>query len=706
MDLAHALDGLDAHPWASVSHAYGPAEDLPGLLRALAAGGEQADEALAELYSCILHQGSVYTASADAVPYLARIAAAGCGTVEVLGLLGGLAESEGEWDGERGDGGEGPPAPVRAAVVGQLPLLLPLLADGSAGVRQAAAWAVGQTRAVEPALSALRRRWASETDPIVRGELLTALGRLDRSGAAAEAGPLLGEDTPAPLRLAAVLAGLDAGEPWTGAHHAAVLALLPADPVAVDRYDLDRREPLRVITEELLLRETPADRDAAYALLDRALRDERPEVRAEAVWAADHACQLSRSAPRRLLPALAQLVADPDVVHLLGNLGPAAAEAAPGLAARAAQAEDGPADEALAALVLVAPRTAAPLLARALGRRPRALEAAAGQRAPADAPFPFDPELLAAVRARLTAEQLGGNEHHQLFRLVRQWGRAAAPALPELCAVLPHRPEAAAAVAAVAVDGPAAERDRAAAALREVPGSVAAARALYDLTGDPEALLGALADRLAAGPYAVAEAARAAADLGPGALPLAPALRAALSAGGVPDTSPVLEADLAVADALWRITGDAAEVVPILDGVLRRADDGAWFDRTAVRAARVAALLGPAARPLTARLDGLLADRVKAPAAVLALLAVADGAALDRGRLVEAALRAAETGSDLRGAGEALAALGATALDDGQRRRLADVAGRDRRIVGGSFAGAGIRDDEALRALLAAVAGG
>ncbi|MFJ3217981.1 HEAT repeat domain-containing protein [Kitasatospora sp. NPDC086801] len=596
MDLAHALDGLDAHPWASVSHAYGPADDLPGLLRALTAGGEQADEALAELYSCILHQGSVYTASADAVPYLARIAAAGCEVAEVLGLIGGLAESEGGCAGES--------APVRAAVVDQLPLLLPLLADGSAAVRQAAAWAVGQTRAVDPALPALRHRWASETDPVVRGELLTALGRLDRSGAATEAGPLLGEDTPAPLRLAAVLAGLDAGEPWTGAHHAAVLALLPTDPIAADRYDLDRREPLRAITEDLLLRETPADRDAAYALLDRALRDERPEVRAEAVWAAEHACQLSRSAPRRLLPALAPLVADPAVVHLLGSLGPAAAETAPGLAALATQADDedgdgadeGAADQALAALVLVAPRAAAPLLASALDRRPRALDAAAGMRAPADAPFPFDPELLAAVRARLTAEQLGGNEHHQLFRLLRQWGRAAAPALPELCAVLPRHPEAAAAVAAVAAGGPVAERDRAAAVLREVSGSVAAARALYDLTGDPEALLGALADRLAAGPYAVAEAARAAADLGPEALALAPALRAALSAAGVPDTSPVLDADLAVADALWRIAGDAAEVVPILDGVLRRADDGAWFDRTAVRAARVAALLGPPAR--------------------------------------------------------------------------------------------------------------
>ncbi|MFJ3217982.1 hypothetical protein ACIPLC_18915 [Kitasatospora sp. NPDC086801] len=96
---------------------------------------------------------------------------------------------------------------------------------------------------------------------------------------------------------------------------------------------------------------------------------------------------------------------------------------------------------------------------------------------------------------------------------------------------------------------------------------------------------------------------------------------------------------------------------------------------------------------------------MKAPAAVLALLAVADGAALDRGRLAEAALVAAETGADLQGAGEALAALGAAALDDGRRRRLADLAGRDRRIVGGRFAGAAIHDDEGLRAVLAAVAG-
>ncbi|MFH8381551.1 hypothetical protein ACH4E7_11480 [Kitasatospora sp. NPDC018058] len=99
MDPADALAGLDAHPWASVSHAYGPAEDLPDLLRALAEGGGDAEEAISELYSCILHQGTVFPASTDAVPYLARIAAAAAehGAAEILRLLGGLAESDDEW---------------------------------------------------------------------------------------------------------------------------------------------------------------------------------------------------------------------------------------------------------------------------------------------------------------------------------------------------------------------------------------------------------------------------------------------------------------------------------------------------------------------------------------------------------------------------------------------------------------------------------
>ncbi|OMI84688.1 hypothetical protein BSZ07_35935 [Streptomyces sp. M1013] len=151
MDLMHPLDGLDARPWSSLSHAYGSAEDIPGLLRDLTgADVDAADEALSELYGSVLHQGTVYAASAEAVPFLAELAAAGHRTADVLALLGGMAESEDEY-------GVAPGA-VRAAVADRLPLLLPLLASPEPEVRRTAAWAVSHTRAAAIALPALCAR--------------------------------------------------------------------------------------------------------------------------------------------------------------------------------------------------------------------------------------------------------------------------------------------------------------------------------------------------------------------------------------------------------------------------------------------------------------------------------------------------------------------------------------------------------------------
>ncbi|MGR6998632.1 HEAT repeat domain-containing protein [Yinghuangia aomiensis] len=271
MDLPTALAGLDAHPWSTVDHAYGPAEDLPGLLRAFAEGGPDAGEALNELYGSIVHQGTVYAASVHAAPYLARIAACGRQTVDALGLLGCLAESEDEHDVE--------PGAVRAAVAAQLPLLIPLLADEDPAVRQTAGRTIGHTRDTRTAPAAVRARLAAETDPAVRAELLTAYSRLDRTGAAAEARTLLGPDTPAPLRLAAVLTALDAGEPWLAAHRDAVLALLPTHETAGSAVAHEYREPLLTIVGILLGRDTDADRDSAFALLDAALRDPAPRFR-------------------------------------------------------------------------------------------------------------------------------------------------------------------------------------------------------------------------------------------------------------------------------------------------------------------------------------------------------------------------------------------------------------------------------------------
>jgi hypothetical protein len=66
------LAGLDDVRWKELSHAYGTAEDTPGLLRRLALG--QADDDTWEaLVSSLTHQGTVYDASAAAAPFLIRL---------------------------------------------------------------------------------------------------------------------------------------------------------------------------------------------------------------------------------------------------------------------------------------------------------------------------------------------------------------------------------------------------------------------------------------------------------------------------------------------------------------------------------------------------------------------------------------------------------------------------------------------------------
>ncbi|MFE1557443.1 hypothetical protein ACFW6V_21005 [Streptomyces sp. NPDC058734] len=246
--------------------------------------------------------------------------------------------------------------------------------------------------------------------------------------------------------------------------------------------------------------------------------DERPDVRAEALWAVDRAFLLS---PQRLIPAIAPLAADWTAARLRGKIGPAAAEAGPLLAELAVQPDDEAADQALAALVLVAPQAAAPLLARALGRRPRAMQCATGSHAPADSPFLFDAELFAAVRARLAAKALEGpegrkgcgcpttadhNDTAALVYLLRLWGPRAARALPELCAVLPRFDYAATAITSVAAGLGPERREEAAAALRAGAGKLFVAQALHELTGESGPLFAAAEAALTAGSRAASRA--------------------------------------------------------------------------------------------------------------------------------------------------------------------------------------------------------
>ncbi|MFJ3296724.1 HEAT repeat domain-containing protein [Streptomyces bacillaris] len=774
MDFDHALfrADLDALPWASYGHAYGSAEDVPGCLRALAGDDDAAaDEAQGELYGSILHQGSVYEASAQAVPFLARIAAADIRTADVLLLIGGIAEGGEDPSPEAGDrppaeAGDGLPAresdeagesdevACRRAVVTQLPLLLRALDHQDRAVRQAAAWAAGWTGAAgaAAAVPALRDRAAVETDPLVRAELLSALAQLDPEGTARAATEAIGPDgSPPELRIAALLASADIGLPWTPAHHEAALALLPLDRLVADRFDHVRNEPLHHLTVTLLLRDTDPDREAVFALLDGALRHPDPEARTEAVWAALTACELSRGAPARLVGALAAAAeadgggavaaagdgraaasgagagggggpagsgsdggaagsgagaASGDVsgaLSALGRLGAYGEPAAELLAARAA-GEGDVADRALEALVTVDPVRAAPLLARDLENRPRAFAAACGGPVGSLPTLPYDPELLAAVRRRLGAMEPGSMALPRLAALLTAWGPDAGPAVPELLAALPayprQLPKVLAAVCPPKQRAEVAETLRSLARTAPADDRFEAARALHQLTGDHGPLLSLLAERLAAGAgggdSALRETATAAAALGPAAAPLVPALRAALNAPDADRNNPQMDADIAIAAALHRVTGEAAEAVPVLAGVLGDGD-GLWRRWTFVRAAEAAAGLGPAGRPLVPVLKALLTDPEQVPSAVLALRAVAPDA-LDTDRSAGLLLDAAVAGAAPAEAVEALVALGVDTLSDEHRARLTELGERDLRVVRFGLSGTIEAADDRLRA--------
>jgi hypothetical protein len=71
------LEGLTEVPWAALTHAYGPADDVPGLLRGLRASDPAvAEQALKDLYASVTHQGTRYPATAPTVRFLAELAAA------------------------------------------------------------------------------------------------------------------------------------------------------------------------------------------------------------------------------------------------------------------------------------------------------------------------------------------------------------------------------------------------------------------------------------------------------------------------------------------------------------------------------------------------------------------------------------------------------------------------------------------------------
>lgn len=191
MALFSRLDQVD---WASLSHAYGPAEDVPGLVRGLVSPlSEEREESLDGMLGAVHHQGDVYDSTVAVLPFLFEALAerTAPGRAEVLGLIGSIAASAAAI--VRAGGGSAfvlPGAEAEAAEAARLRVglatealvvvrarqarLVEAISDGDATVRRMAPEAVISS-GVEGVEAALRTQFAKETDAEARRHQAQAL---------------------------------------------------------------------------------------------------------------------------------------------------------------------------------------------------------------------------------------------------------------------------------------------------------------------------------------------------------------------------------------------------------------------------------------------------------------------------------------------------------------------------------------------------
>ena len=168
------FDGIDDIDWTSLQHAFGSAADVPDLLRALLSEDARVrDDARSELYGNIWHQGTVYEATAYAVPFLFRLALTTStpDRVDVVSLIGAIAEGLDLRATAYQD--------ALARVVEHRDSVRQLLNDREPMVRAAASYVTGAFASLaEEASSWLRASIETESDTLARCGMLLGLARL------------------------------------------------------------------------------------------------------------------------------------------------------------------------------------------------------------------------------------------------------------------------------------------------------------------------------------------------------------------------------------------------------------------------------------------------------------------------------------------------------------------------------------------------
>ena len=710
------LRELDEIPWAELQQAFGKADDDPRLLRAIVADGEDAGDALWELSSALVHQGTVWPATRYAVPFLARIAAAGIGDAShVVGTLGFIADSA-------IDAGFEPPEDARlarAAVTAHADMLFPLLCHADPMARAWTAWTLAKCEAPEKILPALRGQFDAEQDFVVRATLMKAMEAFD-PGQAAAAASLVGPENPPGEQLIAAEVSITAGLPWTPLRHDAATAWLANGTDLPDWWWIEDDVPFGTLLLSLARR---GDLESAIALSIEALRLAAGQGAKEpAVWAAGELAKAWRVPIDELAIAAAGLVGDPAAasaaIQLLRELGPVPETAD---AIHAAADSPGPgrdADWTLVYLIEIGDPRAARLLIRDLPHRGFALDAAAtlGSTQPAT---PLGTELLGQAREALRAPKVPKNVLTGLLRLVGSFGEVAAAAIPEVRRWQRADPDAAArALARLGDTGPASVavlREAATDPGRNLYQQLEAARRLRKLTGEDEPLHMAIRNGLAKSGAEFDMAVRASRDLA-GSVPdwLVPALLSAFERASQAER-PDFDTRALISLAVWRLTGDPAEALAVTSEGLRHDPPPQDTRRPrrywARKASAAASELGPAAMSLIPDLRPLLDERDCRVPAAQALLRIAPGnlggvpvePLVDQ--LVEAAGDPRLSALDHRQAVALLREIlcrHPDALSVGTCTRLSDLAERPQRLAYGGLAAVdhAICDDEGLRSTI------
>jgi hypothetical protein len=155
------LENLEEVDWAALNHAYGSAVDVPDLIRAYANGQDDHDL----LYGRLCHQGTVYSATAAAVPFFLELLEAGDSSL--LPFLHQCAICP-----------ENTPAAraTRKQIAKALPIMRKLLRNKRKDLRLVAGHALAACAELIPeARNLLRDRIRNEKDKLVRAALMLSL---------------------------------------------------------------------------------------------------------------------------------------------------------------------------------------------------------------------------------------------------------------------------------------------------------------------------------------------------------------------------------------------------------------------------------------------------------------------------------------------------------------------------------------------------